>query len=99
MLTRPTTHESGTNFSLTAFPELLRPGARVTGVLDGGDESGEGPVRVEVEAPAAATGSRNGGEGEASHYSTLVFSLERCEMGRRKGSWLVAAVHRKGEEE
>lgn len=75
---------------------------RVTGVLDGGDGSGDGPVKVEVEAAAAATGSSNGeGNGdEASHSSsTLVFTLQRCEMGRRKGSWLVAAVHRKGEEE
>ena len=70
-------------------------------MLDGGDGSGDAPVRVEVEAAAAATGSSNGeGNGdEASRSSTLVFTLERCEMGRRKGSWLVAAVHRRGEEE
>jgi hypothetical protein len=66
-------------------------------VLDGGDGSGVEPVRVEVETAAAATGSSSG---EASPPSaTLVFSLERCQMGRRKGSWLVAAIHRKGEEE
>ena len=84
----------------TTFPELLRPGARVAGVLDGGDESGREPVRVEVETAAAATGTGSSSSGESSPPSaTLVFSLERCEMGRRKGSWLVSAVHRKGEEE
>ena len=79
----------------TSFPELLRPGARVTGVLDGGDESGAQPVRVEVEAAGGGSGSSN----TDGSPSTFIFSLERCEMGRRKGSWLVAAVHRKEEED
>lgn len=80
----------------TTFPELLKPGARISKVLEGGDESGSEPVKVEVETAATMTRSDND---EPSPSSTLIFSLERCEMGRRKGSWLVAAVHRKGEEE
>ena len=76
----------------TTFPELLLPGARVAGILDGGDESGSGPVKVEVETSSSSSSS------SSSSTTNLVFSLERCEMGRRKGSWLVAAVDRKGEE-
>ena len=77
------------NKKSTAFPDLLSPGAAIAGVLDGGDEGGQDPVAVKVTTK---------GIGEDKNSSSLLFYLERCSMGRRKGSWLVAAIHRRGGE-